>query len=342
MVFPRWEPAARYFQEHWESSRSWHLYYDRTLTDYIVHNLSEWCRQTGIEGYYSDNAHPAICDNIEAGRGYRLGDGRVQPVFNMFGVRRYFLRVRAAFAEQGAAGKIVIHTTHNLVAPWLGAHDIAYDGEHNVITPEMDRDFMDLWSLERLRAIYGPQWGVAFNFMHEYQGRWEPRRLAKAYRAYQGMVILHDALPSGNAGPPGQPLWIARDRFGIEADDVTFLPYWDRASGLACPAEGVHLAGWLRPGRLLLAVVNTGEAAEAVVRLDAAKLGLGEPGGWTVADAEAGCKVAEWVGEGKDRRREVVWDADARPAIRHDGRGTLTVPVERHDFRQVVIAAPGR
>ena len=33
----------------------------------------------------------------------------------------------------------------------------------------------------------------------------------------------------------------------------------------------------------------------------------------------------------------VLWDPDARPAVQQDGKGTLKVPVERHDYRLVVI-----
>jgi hypothetical protein len=103
-----------------------------------------------------------------------------------------------------------------------------------------------------MRAVYGQPLGIAFNFMSEYHGPWPPAQLAKAFRAYQGMVILHDALPSGNAGRAGHALWIGRDRFGIEANDVQFLGYWDAGSGLTSEANDVKLACWVRPGKVLL------------------------------------------------------------------------------------------
>jgi len=330
-------PEIRYFGDQWRTSISDCLYYGKTLTDYMVHNYSKWCEQTGIDGYYVDNMRPVACDNIDAGRGYRLPDGRIQPTYQMFSTRRYFLRMRAAFAEQGKHNKIVLHMTNCMIIPWVGAADIAYDGEHHVIYPEMGKDFMDFWSLERMRVDFSGQWGTAVNFMHEYQGRWKPADLWKAMRAYSGLVILHDALASGNSNGLNTPLWIGRDRFGIEADDVRFLPYWDKDAGLSCKTKGVLLAGWLRPGKLLLAVVNRGEKAAARVVLDAKKLGLPDPSRWKVTDAEAGCKRTGWVGKGAARKRVVLWDAAAQGAIRHDGRGTLTVPVERHDYRQVII-----
>ena len=327
-LFPRYMPEARYFAEHWQAAGSWHIRYDKTLTDYMVHHLAEWAKEAGIDGYYSDNVRPEPCFNAAAGRAYRLPNGQLQPSYNMFGVRRFFLRMRAAFAEQGKHNKIVIHTTHNLIIPWLGVGDIAYDGESNVIYPDSGQDFMDKWSLERLRLDYHGQWGVAVNFMQEYQGKWERPKLLKAMRAYTGAVILHDALPSGNANAMNQPVWIGRDRFGIEAGDVEFIPYWEQDRGIACAVKNVHVAAWKRPGKVLLAVVNWGEKTTADVVLDAKALGLPEADAWEVVDAEAGTSIR--------RGKEVHWDAAAQgPVTRAANR--LSVPVERHDYRQLLV-----
>ena len=322
-------PEVGYFGDHWKTSVSECLHYGKTLTDYMIHNLGNWSRQTGVEGYYIDNMRPVACDNAEAGRGYRLPDGRVQPTYQLFSTRRYFLRMRAAFLENVPRSKVVLHMTNNMIIPWVGAADVAYDGEHHVIYPEMGKDFMDFWSLERMRVDYPSQWGTVVNFMHEYQGKWERPALIKAMRAYTGMIILHDALASGNANAMNQPVWIGRDRFGIEANDVRFIGYWEKDSGLASETKDVYLAAWLRPGRMLIAVVNTGEKRSAVVRVDAKKLGLPDPSQCKITDAEEGCKVTS--------RGKVDWDASVHKPATIDGKGRLIVPVERHDYRQIII-----
>lgn len=315
----QFSPEVGYFGDQWKTSIGGALYYDPTLTDYVVHNLGTWARDCGIDGWYVDNIRPEPCANLDAGRGYRLPDGRIQPTYGTFAMRNLWLRVRAAFAEQGKRDHLILHMTNNMVIPWIGAGDVAYDGEHNVIYPELGKDFMDYWSLERLRADCSGMWGVAVNFMHEYQGNWDKDRLTKAMRAYSGMIVLHDALPSGNANGYNQPLWQGRDKFGIEADDVTFLPYWE-STGLTSATPEVYLAGWRRPGKLLLAVVNKGERTVASVKLDAARLGLGDPAKWVVSDAEA------WT------------QAPDQGALVANARGGLSVPVERHDYRQVIVA----
>ena len=105
------------------------LSYGKTLQDFMIYKLSHWAKDSDIDGFYMDNVFPIADDNIDAGHGYLLPDGRVQPAYQMFDTRQYFLRMRAAFAEQGKSGKIVLHMTNHLIAPWMGASDIALDGD---------------------------------------------------------------------------------------------------------------------------------------------------------------------------------------------------------------------
>jgi hypothetical protein len=302
-----------YFGEAWKTS-SGPLFYGKSLTDYIIWNIDDWIKSSDIDGWYLDNVRPVYSDNIDAGQGYRLPDGRVQPEFNMFGMREFFLRLRAVFQENGKDSVIVNHMTNNQILPWNAPVDVAYDGEHHVIYPEMGKDFMDFWSLERLFMDVPETWGININFMNEYQGTWDPEVKRKAMRSYSGAVLMHDALPTGNsATDKGQrSIMAARDLFGIGDDDVSFIGYWKKDSGLKCDTKDVYLAGWLKPGKMLMAVVNWGEKTDADVRLDLKKLGL-----------PAACKA---------------WDAE-NPDIRLDigSNGKLTVPVERHNFRQIII-----
>ncbi len=306
-------PELNYFGDEWRARVSRGLCYGQTLSDFMVYNLSHWVKSSGIDGFYIDNVAPIADDNLQAGRGYRLPDGQVQPTYQMFDTRKYFLRMRAAFEEQGKAGKMVIHMTNNMIIPWVGAADVALDGEDHVIYPEMNRDFMDFWSLERLRVDVPSQWGVAVNFLQEYQGSWEPARLKKAMRAYTGMMLLNDVLMSANANSLNPEVWRARDRFGIEADDTKFIGYWNTSSGLHSATQNISLSAWQRPGKLLLAVVNRGEQSQAQVEVDAAKLGLSAPARWK------------------------VYDAETLQPLETSAQDRLSVQVERHDYRLLII-----
>ena len=325
-------PELATFEEAWRSRLSAYgskaLVYEKPLTDYMIHNWSTWAEECGIDGYYSDNIAPMQCDKLDAGRGYRLPDGRIQPAFQMFGTREYFLRSRAAFLEQRPKSMIVLHMTNNMIIPWIGAADLAYDGEHHVIYPEMKKDFMDFWSLERMRVDYPGQWGVPVDFMHEYQGQWPAADLYRAKRAYFATVMLHDALPYGNNNGHAGNLIAQRKAFGIGEDDVRFLPYWDE-TGLKAAGDDIKLAGWQRPGKLLLLVANFGEQQTAQVTLDLDTLGW-KGATLAVSDPEQGTKLTVY---GHGGAATVTHDA---PAARLEGT-TLTVPVERHSYRLLVL-----
>ncbi len=367
-------PELKVLAEEWQtpygSYGSKALCYRGSFIDYMIHNWSTWAEEYGIDGYYIDNMVPMQCDNHEHGCGYRLPDGRIQPSFPMFGTREYFLRSRAAFLEQRPTSMIVIHMTNCMILPWVGPADLAYDGEHHVIYPEMKKDFMDFWSLERMRVDFPGQWGVPVDFMHEYQGAWDQAEMHIAKRAYFATVMLHDALPYGNNNGHARSLIAQRRAFGIGDDDVRFLAYWDE-TGLAAQGDDIKLAGWQRPGKLLLLVANFGEAQEAQVALDLAKLGWAG-GALTVTDAEAGYqhrtnrrirKSDEELAQEKARfeqaeasrlarnpeaeprtykenpwRNEpvVAWDGEQNQPVRLDGT-KLAVPVERHNYRLLII-----
>ena len=309
----RFSPDIKYFSDPWRARVSDALCWDKTSTDYIVWNLDKWCADSDIDGWYIDNVRPIACDNIDAGRGYRLPDGRVQPTYQIFDTREAFLRIRAMFAEHGKSGKFVLHMTNNFVIPWLGAADLALDGEDHVIFPEMGKDFIDFWSLDRMRLDYWRQWGVAVTFLQEYQGKWNPDDMRRVMRAYTGMSILHDVHPGANPNGNNPEVWQARDRFGIEADDVTFVPYWQPNSGLIASGEGIRASAWVRPGKLLIAVVNLAEKTQGQIQIDCGKLGLAKP---------AACRAI---------------DAETNEVLKLSEDGQLELPVQRHGYRQILI-----
>ena len=215
----------------------------------------------------------------------------------------------------------MLHITNHMIAPWIGAADIALDGEHHVIYPEMNKDFMDFWTGERLRVDDPATWGVAVNFLQEYQGAWEPQKLKKAMRAYTGMLLLQDTLASANANGLNPEVWQGRERFGITAPDVRFLAGWEKDSGLKSETKQFYLSGWLhpaiaaQPGKLLIAVVNTGEKTTASIQIDTKRLGL------------------------PDATRGRIYDAETQEPLTASASGRLNLPVERHDYRQVILQA---
>ena len=347
------------------------LCYRESLNDYMVHKWGEWARDCGIDGYYVDNMRPIPCNKIEHGCGYRLPDGRIQPIYRIFGTREYFLRSRAAILEERPESKLVLHMTNAMILPWIGAADVAYDGEHHVVYPRMKKDFMDFWALDRLRADVPEGWGIAVDFMHEYQGPWDQADLHIAMRAYIAQVALHDVLPTGNHNGHSRHFIKQREEFGIGDEDVTFLGYWQEDTGLSATGQDIKLGAWLKPEKMMLMVTNFGERQNATVRIDPTKLGWGNAG-IAVTDAEAGYKhrtnrrvkkTAEELAAEKERFEKaeaakveknpkykpapykekpwknvpvVAWEGDQNEPVQVNGTA-LTVPVERHNYRLLVV-----
>lgn len=261
-TFPPDPGSPGYFGEHWKAGVGNTLWFEKTLQDFIVHGLAEWVQIADIDGWYVDNVRPEACDNIEAGRGYKLPDGRIQPTYQIFEQRDYWLRVRAAFYEAGKIPpKIVLHMTHNVVIPWIGTADLALDHEANVIFPEMNKTFMDMWSLERLRLNVPDQWGTPFISMSKYDGDWSRASdevKERNMRSFVGAVRLHDIIPQSHRDLGKK----AFDSFGFGQPDVQYIGYWDPQLPVISQTEGVYASAWMRPAdkdgtkRLLLIVTN--------------------------------------------------------------------------------------
>jgi len=125
-------------------------------------------------------------------------------------------------------------------------------------------------------------------------------------------------MPGANPNGNNPEVWRGRDRFGIEAADVRFVPYWDKDNGVSVDGANMFTSSWRKPGSVLIAVVDTGDAVTATVHLDLAKLGLP-----AVESLQA-------------------MDADTGDAMKLSADGSLQVPVNRHDYRQLTVKSIGK
>lgn len=96
---------------------------------------------------------------------------------------------------------------------------------------------------------------------------------------------------------------------------------------------------WKRPGKVLLLVTNTGEKTTARVRLDPLSLALGSSRAWVVTDAEEGTQIGGRRQRGEQWEDYAAWSNASESPVVHAGGGMLSVPVKRHDYRQIVVEA---
>ena len=216
------------------------------------------------------------------------------------------------FHENGKDSVIVNHMTNNQILPWNGAVDVAYDGEANVIYPEMGKDFMDCWTLERLFMDVPATWGVNINFMNEYQGNWQPPSVRRCVRTV-ARCCYTTLCPPATAPTTRASVRSWPRVTGLKSRRrCRFHRLLEARGQTGLPDEKCLPPGWVKPGKVLVGVVNWGEKTEADVTLDLKKLGL-----------PTTCKV---------------WDAEnPETQLAIDAGGRLLVPVERHDFRLLIV-----
>ncbi len=288
--------------------------------DFLMWVYKQWRDKVGLKGFYMDNTFAPVARNFPSGLAWNDAAGRIHPAFNTFGSRELLKRARALFLEAGPAPVMYAHMTDAPAIGYLGLFDLWLDGEnggYNNLTPEQAKDesdhpekyfhdFVDRWysptGMANLRITLGRQWGT----MPKYLYSWG----ADATYAVQGLFDLEHGLTLMGRR--------ALYDFGLDKEDVVFIPYWDARRPLVITAGGpdVLTAVWRRPGRTRLLISNLSQEDRNVsFRLNLDILGL--PKDAVVVDALDGSAVPCQEG------------------------AIVSLPVNRHNFRLLLAAAPG-
>ena len=124
-----------------------------------------------------------------------------------------------------------------------------------------------------------------------------------AGRQSYGWCWMHDTVPEYHTSSRGWPLVVLRKGWGIDEDDVQFVPYWNNAKYMNTNDPKFIVSAWTRPnGKVLLHVMNMHYEDEpktnVTITLDTKALGL--PDNFTVYDMESQSEVVEW----EQRHRE--------------------------------------
>ncbi len=353
----------------------WHpdyTYYLPEFVDFSVWAWREWVRNSDgvVAGIYLDDCWPIPSKLASSPVAHTLPDGHVQPGWQWRAWRERMMRTRQVFHDQGLPPKICAHTTHTQFIPYHSFFDYLLDGEDHYSSPPRQSDFIDHWSLARLRFAHAGKWGIVTGWLG-WTGNSTPTDKYPAWtyrqqRAYAAMLALHDI---------GWPFADGIEaQFALREADTAFVPYWGADMLADHRHEQLKLAAWRRPGQCLVLLVNLGdERLAAELSLAPAAMGFaGRPA------ADLGCRDVdrsllvyfaddptnvelptaevelEFAGGGSarepfpglDERPEDLPSAERR-ADDPDGAfvwrdGTLRCPVRRHDYRLFLFEAkPG-
>jgi hypothetical protein len=244
--------------------------------------------------------------------------------------RDFMKRVRTFWTSLGPPPVMMAHITDTPISGYLGFADFWLDGENRGYPdPRMDNPgFVDRWhnkvGMANLRVTLGrrrhresflrkKRLPMSSRGMPQYLYSWgiEPTH------AVLGLFDLQNGYMAMGRKPYHD--------FGLTEEDVEFIPYWD-SRGLAAVASGgpdVLAALWKGPGRVRILVSNlSGERRRVSLRVRLLQLGL--PANAVAVDEKEGGAV---------------------PVHRGLFSSSVTVRalwVDRHDYRVLIVAAPGQ
>ena len=288
--------------------------------DYMLWLASRAITEGGLRSIYWDIFFIRAWSGEQNGMAYRLPDGRLQPTFNGLNIRRLMMRLNALQEEHGLApGGLSAHSSNCfpfLGYPWIGA---GLDGEWAFMTDASTRDWVDNYSIERMRALNTPQnYGVPLTWMSINQITDQVKR-GKVWRGFYDWARFHDCNWYGWDGyGPGQKLL----DWGLNDDRLQYVPHW-RNTAITCDDPEVLVAYWQLPGRVLVLAFNHDGTTmkNPVLKVDFTKLGL-KSGPATVVELR-----------GKDAHNGQLPAIDPAPVLDAAARTVVVSELQPHTAR---------
>lgn len=305
--------------EEWLSGSSYGWYGPASVhvpsnADWRLWAYKQWHDIAGMKGIYYDNTYLHLVAKLQTGIAWEDDSGTVHPAFACFSARDYIKRVRTYFTQQGPAPVLYTHMTDAPIIGYLGLADKWLDGENGgrpdcTLAQEVkwgtNLDFVDRWAnpggLSNLRVTLGRQWGVAPTYLYSWG--------TDPTHAVLGMFDMDNCYTALNN---------VKYEFGIDKEDCRHMPYWDsrKPAQVSGGNTEVFVTTWTRPGRARVMVSNLSRHDKAVnVNVKLKTLGL--PNRVTAVDEQTG------------------------EAIRFSGGTIRGLNVQVHNYRVVLLAAPG-
>jgi hypothetical protein len=331
-----------------------HLTPVESYQDFFSFHLDLWFKHFYVPGLYFDEVYIAPDYNVFNGNGLAMPDGSVRPTVPLMHQRRYLQRMRQLFFDHDQDPFIWVHTSNYMAPHAISAVEIAMFGEDRTPTPTTDIidtipsihfrsigraqkfGFVPVWMVMAGRG--GSQWGLAGR--QSFLWCW-----------------MHDVVPEYHTTMTARHLIALRAAWGIDADDVGFIPFWSDKPAARSDDPQFIVSAWTRPGgKAMLMVLNLHPTESAVTQanltLDPKALGLSDR--YRVLDLESGPAGRQWLqmtaeaGElirlntPFDQIRPIVAPADKLLGSMSDQPGDMTVVSEGPAIRIDVPARDAR
>ncbi len=256
------EKLLAYFGGNWTDE------HDDRLIDYLMYLFDGAIGKGGVRSTYFDITFPVQNANPVRGLCYLLPDGRLQPGYVGWGSRRLYQRLQAVFAKYklvpGAHGGHSTNAYLTVAMPWM---DAVLDGERDFNLDVSDRDWVDNYSIERMRSMSSPHnWGVPICWMGNiYSSNQSKVDIVKLKRAEY--LWMHDSWKNPYAGVGREDMPDKILDFGLNGDATAYSPYW-RNPYASCPDKSLLVSTWRiadNDDTAMLAVPTTGPVDRALI-----------------------------------------------------------------------------
>jgi hypothetical protein len=311
--------VANYFRPEWGEGN-----YNPSMTEYLLWLADRSFREGGLRTIYWDIFYVSVMADLQAGYGYRLPDGRTQPTFHGYNLRRFMMRLYALMNDHGLTpGANVAHSSNAfplLAFPWV---DAVLDGEFVFFRDATIGDFVDFYPSARMRAMAtSHNWGTQNSWMM-LNHITDQTRYWREHRIYTDWQRMHDTWRGqDNRVPPDSIL-----EWGLNDARLVYTPYW-RSRAATGGSSNLLVSTWTLPDRALLLVFNADGKAARDGKVTVDLKGLGLPTG-EITVKEIGGAIGNGLPADTPKEPEVAFD----PAS-----GTLAVPgLQPHTARYIGI-----
>jgi hypothetical protein len=259
--------ALDYFGDEWHDG--WWETHNETMLDHLMWLFDLAFSKGGLRSTYWDLAFPIPFHSELSGLAYRLPDGRTQPGYNGWNIRRFHMRLWALQDKYGLnPGAVEQHATHAYIMvslPWV---DSVLDGERAWNLDTSDYDWVDYYPPAQIRSMaVAHNWGVPVNWIGIVKSQ-SIEKVHRAKRAQAEYLWMHDAWfqPSLTNQMGGEEyrtfpreLLTMPDPvldWGLNGVDVEYHPYW-RNPYAGCEDKDVLVSLWrIGNDRVLIGVFN--------------------------------------------------------------------------------------
>ncbi len=347
---------VEYFKEEWDvgGDVGGSPFFGKSSNDALLYMTKKWIDDCGLDGYYFDNVFNRLNWNTHYGTAYRLPDGRIQPGYNLWGMRDHIKRIRTLLQVEGRdPSRICIHNTRYQFAPIMGFADLAMGGE--MATPRGDNpgagDFMDMHPRDFMDVMYNqPLWGYKLSHLYHFAtdtylddlGEYDREAAMKVHRSAMATMLVHGVEFFQGINYKS----FLKGKFQMlnkmPGGDLEFVPGW-QAGGLFKLMDGKDLdaAVYKKDDVLLIIAANYSKNAQnARIWLDFPRL-IRQPAKdeqrvvWDFEDFEFPGYIAEKSVPKEDQMPQIGDLQHGDCILLQDN--VFRVKIEPHDFRAVLV-----